>query len=221
MKMSAFSLVIVLALALSLGGAGCAGGKEAVPTPTPEPTIPPHFKTYSHETGFVSISCPSDWQTEWRMRDLSWLEDPENLRDEALGFDLIKPSENTCIGGLVFYAGPLGDQDWGTGMFITVERLYEGAWTVDSALEAVTTQTKNAYPDYYELSRIKTTIAGRPVAIVDYEVSRPDSGTYRNLVMIAVNENTSWVVSCGTHIDKFADYEGTFYDIIGSFRILK
>ena len=220
MKISAFSLVIVLALALSLGGAGCAGGKEAVPTPTPEPTIPPHFKTYSDETGFISISCPRDWKTEWRVHDLSWLEDPEKMNGEWLGFDLIE-SENTYIGGLVFYAGSAIDQEWGTGMSVVLERLYEGAWTLDSALEEVITQLKNAYPDFHEVSRVKTTIGGREAAIVDNETPIPDFGTYRALVMIVVKENTSWVVSCGTHLEKFADYEDTFRDIIGSFRILK
>ena len=188
------------------------------PTPAPaavsEPAIPNHFITYTDEAGLFSISYPQDWEL-----GLSRLEFREqSAKDIIKAIDSDAPVERASA---IFLAGlPIGTGS-SPNVNIVVESLPGGMWTMDEVAEAFVTSNKNYIPDYYEFSRVKTTIDGREAIIVDYE------GTYTGLIkchyllMVTLVGKTEWVVTCGALPGEFSKWQDNLNAIVRSLRILK
>jgi hypothetical protein len=101
-------------------------------------------------------------------------------------------------------------------------------WTLDSVVEVWSYTIDDPALNYNELSRIKTTVDGREVVIIDYQFSIPIEtigdttvgGNNHNLWMFTLAGKTAWAIMCGTSSEMFSDYEEALHAVINSFRIL-
>lgn len=177
----------------------------------PEPAIPAHFTTYTDELGIFSISYPPEWEL-----DLESMEEIEQFSQEIISSitsDI--PLEEAHF---IFMAGLPGE---GTNVNIVVEPLPAIISTHDQLVTAAIESLKLVVSDYYEFSRVKTTIDNRTATIIDSQANIAGLGTYHYVFMCCIVNKTIWSVTCTTLPDEFSEWEDDFDAIVRSLRILK
>jgi len=197
-------LIIVLTIALP----GCAE-QEA----TPEYEIPAHFTTYTEE-GLFSISYPADWETALFL--IEGLE--QNVKEIITSIEADAPVEKTST---IFFAGLPIETGYQPNVNIGVESLPGIIWTHDNLVEAEIRGLQMIIPDIREFSRVKTTVDGRTVTIMEYEGTYPKLGKFHWLVMFTLVGKTAWIVTCTASPGEFNEWEEDFNAIVRSLRILK
>ena len=208
MKRIFLSILVIGTLLLS----GCSAPSTA-PTSVPEPAIPEHLTAYTDETGLFSISYPQDWEL-----GLSRLELRQSAKDIIEAFESDTPVEGPK---LVFLAGLPTETGSSPNVNIVVASLPEGRWTPDDVVEAFTRTTEEFIPDYYEFSRVKTTIGGREAIIMDYEGTLAGLIKGHYLLMVTLVGKTTWTVTCSALPGDFSKWEDDLNTIVRSLRVLK
>lgn len=199
----------VLVVALMIAVTGCAQ-KEA----PPELEIPAHFTTYTDEAGLFSISYPPDWELA-----LSLIEDLEqSTKDLIESIESGLPLERVSA---IFFAGIPTEEGYSPNVNIIVEQLPEGINTHDEFIEASIGGVKIIIDDYHEFSRIKTTVSGRTVTILDWEGTFPQVGKSRIVQMGLMVGKTGWTITCRPPTGEFSKWEEDFDATVRSLRILK
>lgn len=213
MKRFIISLLTVIALGAILF-TGCVAAPSPPAEAPPEPEIPAHYTTYTDEAALFSISYPPDWQP-----DLSIIAAVEKETKEwLLGIEPELPIERVSV---IFVAGVPTEMGYTPNVNIVVESLPEGMLTLDKLVEATIRGIKEAFPEYREFSRVKTTVGGKEAVIVDLEVDLPGKGRFRQLQMFVLVGKIVWGVGCLTTPEKFGDFEDDFHAIVRSLRIFK
>ena len=156
--------VLVIGVLL-LGACGGAPPAEAPPAEQPAPPeeleIPLNYTTFSDEAGLFSISYPADWEPA-----LSKIPDAAAaVQDVITSIDSDIPMENTRV---IFLAGLPIEAGYAPDVKIVVESMPGVVWTHDKVVEAKITKIKQIFPDYDELSQVKTTVDGREATILDF-----------------------------------------------------
>ena len=186
------------------------------PTPAePEPVIPAHFTTYTDELGLFSISYPPEWELH-----LGVIEEREQAaRDIMRSIDSDLPVEKfSCL----FIAGLPTVIGHDPNVNIVVEPLSGAMRTHDEVVTAGIEQTKALLTsDYYEFSRVKTTVDNRTATIIKYQGAIAGLGTGRYVTMISLRSKTVWVVTCAAFPSEYSRWEDDFDAIVRSLRILK
>jgi len=174
-----------------------------------EPPIPAHFTTYTDEPGLFSISYPPEFEL------ISELIDGQATQNIISSINSGLPIEEAYI---VFAAGLTMQCNF----MVTVGPLCAKISTHDQMVKAEIEWKKDLAPGYQELSRVKTTVDGRPATIVEYNVTLPGSCTKLHCVsMLCMVNRTSWEVLCSTLPDEYSNWEDVFDSIVRSLRILQ
>lgn len=163
----------------------------------PERPIPSHFATYTDDTGRFSVSYPQDWEPA-----LSLIEQVDQ-------------------GTIVFLAGVPNQGGVFPGFNIVVEPLPLIMRTHNALVTAQIEGIKAAFPDYHELSRVRTTVDGRTATILVWQGTLPYTATCRYVTMMFSIGGTGWYVTCVTVPDEYWKWEDDFDAIVRSLRILK
>ncbi len=177
----------------------------------PEPAIPAHFTTYTDESGLFSISHPPEWEP-----DLEYMQELEQFSRALIGAvtsDI--PLEESSF---IFLAAPPMEA---LSVNIVVEPLPGIMWTHDRVVTAAIESLKLVVSDYHELSRVRTTVDGRPATIIECQATLRGLGTCHYVFMICIVNNTAWTVTCAAHPDEHRYWESDFNAIVRSLRILK
>ncbi len=194
---------------------GCAS-----PTPVPEPPttlapetlIPSNYSTYIEE-GLYKISYPQDWEVA-----LSILEELEQVvKDKLMSENSELPLEQASV---VFFAGKSTEEGYLPNVNITVEALPQ-TFSLDEYVETSIRGLKTVLSDYHEFSRIRKVIDGREIVIVDYKGDYSDWGEAHWLFMTLLDGKVGWNITITSSIEEFSKYEGDFYLILYSFKLLK
>ena len=216
-------LIMWLAIALAVGTISCAekvphsptATPMLTPTPVPEPPIPFDFTTYTDDANKFSISYPSDWNHGADLISISY-PTPSMERHSVFTAARITEGQAQC-------AGP--ELLWGYNPSINVELgpRPEGADTLDAVLEVEARGIGNPIMlDYYQFSRVKTTIDGKEAAIIEYEANFVSSctrlGQDHYLQMLIPYGNKVWIVTCTTWAQWYGDFDNSFYHMLESFR---
>lgn len=188
--------------------------------PISEPAIPAHFTTYTDDSGFFSVSYPSDWE-------------PFPSKFEGIipfSKDLFKGYDSdVSLTGLffVFLAElPAEPSTSSPNMNIVVQSLSDmtsrGWRTIDEIVEAKLQRTEEIRQDYHEFSRFNTIIGGREAVIIDWGNSYPDlDKKARTVQMFMIADKLVWKVTCYVDSEKFSDFEDDLHAMVRSLRILK
>jgi hypothetical protein len=220
-------LAMWLMIAIAIGAIACAEKLPPTPTvtplptptPVPEPPVPSDFATYTDDANKFSISYPSDWNHGADLVGISY-PTPSTERHSVFTAARITEGQAQCSGPELL---------WGYNPRIDVEvgPRPEGAETLDAVLEAENRGigSGTVLLDYHEFSRVKTTIDGKEVAIIEYEAHFASSctplGQDHYLQMLIPWGNNIWIVTCTTWAEWYSDFEDTFYHVLESFRILE
>ena len=174
-----------------------------------EPPIPPYFTTYTDELGLFSISYPPELELD------SEFIDEQATQNIISNMNLGLPIEEVYI----VFAAFLTMQ---CNVMVRVEPLCAAISTHDQMVTAAIKGIKCGASGYKELSRVKTTVDGRPATIVEYNMTPPGSCTSLHcLAMFCMVHRTSWAAACGTLPDEYSNWEGTFDSIVRSLRIVQ
>jgi len=181
----------------------------------PEPAIPAHFTTYTDELGLFSISYPSEWEL-----DLGAIEETEQFVEDLI--NSITSDVPIEEAHLLFIAGLPTEIGYVPNVNITVEPLRGITWTHDQVVTAGVEGIKEIVADYYELSRVKTTIDNRTATIIECQGTFPQLGSFHDMLMIFVVNKTVWVVTCtALSAEEYSEWEDDFNAVVRSLRILK
>jgi hypothetical protein len=104
---------------------------------------------------------------------------------------------------------------------IAIEPVPQGVRTNDQLVEAELRGLKAVVEDYVYVSRIKTTVGGREVTILDHEYTFPNMGRFHAMLMIVLTDKAAWVVTCTSFPEDFGGWEEDFQSIVRSLRILE
>lgn len=196
MRRLAIVLVPLLTLSFVIGAIGCESEEDKAPTPEAtisEAPIPAHFSTYTSEDLF-SISYPPDWT----------------------------PAAVIFVDTRILFVGGIPTEEgYNPNVNVMVGPRSEGYWTLDEIVEAEDADGRMNRPGYQRFSQLRATVDGREAAIIDWTDDRPGSGKSRYIQMFMVKDKFVWLVTCGVEFDDFEVYEGTFNDVVRSFRILQ
>jgi hypothetical protein len=174
-----------------------------------EPPIPAHFTTYTDELGLFSISYPPELELGLEFIDEQATQNIISSMNSGL------PIEETYT---VFNAG-LTMQG---AVVVAVEPLPCTVSKHDQMVTAAIEGIKLVSSDYQELSRVRTTVDGRPATIVEYNFTPPWSGpTLRSVTMLCMVHRNLWAVGCSTLPDEYSNWEDTFDAIVRNLRILQ
>jgi hypothetical protein len=184
--------------------------EETPPAPT-ETGIPTNYTTYTDEDKFFSISYPSDWETV-----MSFI---EPYAKEAIS--KLKSGLPLERGTMVFQAGRRTAAGDVPNINVAVEPTTEATSTLDAVVESSLEVVKASFPDYRELSRVKTTVDGREAVIVELEGTYQGQTPLHDLEMITLADQTIWTVTCTSLAADFADWKNDFNTIVRSLRISK
>lgn len=180
----------------------------------PEPPIPAHFTTYTDELGLFSISYPPEWELA-----LEVIEEAEQAtKDLIRSIDSDLPVEQVSV---LFAAGIPSEIGLIPSVSIVVESLPGIVWTHDAVVKAEIEWLKAIASNYYEFSRVKTTIDNRTATIIVSQVTIPQRVTCRYVQMVLLVGKTAWMVTCTTLPDEYSEWEDDFDAIVRSLRILK
>ncbi len=211
-KIIIISIIILLFLLPMAIISSCAA---PTPSPTsataPEPPIPTHFVTYTEENLF-SLSYPPDWETA--MSIISGLEESiqELLKDVKFA---VPPKEYTMI----FFAGRLYEERYTPSVNIIVGPAIGS--TLDEEFEAQMRGLKPTVENYKLFEQIKTVVGGREAMICDHEYNIRDMPRMRGVHLLILENDFSWVVTCGALPEHFPDNQEIINQVVRSFRILK
>jgi len=185
------------------------------PTPVePEPATPAYFTTYTDELGLFSISYPPEWELY-----LEYMEEIEQFSKDII--DSITsdiPTEETHF---LFMAGLPTEIGYMPNVNIVVEPLPGIMWTHDEVVTAGIEGIKAVVSDYYEFSRVKTTVDGRTATIIECQFTFAELGTFHDIFMCCIVNRTVWTVTCAALPDEYSEWEDDFDAIVRSLRILK
>jgi len=188
--------------------------------PTSNPSIPAHFTTYTDDSGFFSVSYPSDWEP-FPSKFEGIVPFSKNL---FKGYD-----SDVSLTGLffVFLAElPAEPNTSSPNINIVVQSLSDmtsrGWWTLDEIVEAKLQRTEEIRQDYHEFSRLNTIIGGKEAVIIDWGNSVPDSGKKaRTVQMFMIADKLVWKVTCYVDSENYDYFRSDLYDIVRSLRILR
>jgi predicted nucleic acid-binding Zn ribbon protein len=180
----------------------------------PEPAIPAHFTTYTDELGLFSISYPPEWELA-----LELIEEAEQAMNDLIrSIDSGLPVEQvSCL----FAAGIPSGINLIPSVSITVESLPGIVWTHDVVVRAEIESAKAIASNYYEFSRVKTTVDNRTATIIVSQATIPQRVTCRYEQMMLLVGKTVWIVTCTALPDQYGEWEDDFDAIVRSLRILK
>ena len=209
-------IITALLIAASCGGSGTttpAGTTTTTPATSSEIPIPSDYKTYTSEDLF-SISYPPDWELPL----MAFFEEKEAKELIAI----IESGSPVAESIYVFYAGVSIDETIDPFVAIYVDKSPVVNQTLDSIVEEMFSSYKDRPSmDYIEFSRVKTTVGGREVVIIDFQMVPVSAETpSRYLVMFTLAGKTSWEIWCLTSPEIFSNYEEDLYAIVNSLRIL-
>jgi len=174
-----------------------------------EPPIPAYFTTYIDELGLFSISYPPEFEL------YPVLIDEQATQNIISSINSGLPITEAYI---VFAAGLTMQCNF----MVAVGSLCAKISTHDQMVAAEIGWKKDLAPDYQELSRVKTTVDGRPATLVEYNMTLPGSGTRLHCVsMLCMVNRTSWEILCSTSPAEYSNWEDVFDAIVRSLRILK
>ena len=180
----------------------------------PEPPIPAHFTTYTDGLGLFSISYPPEWELALEYMD----ETEQAAKDIISSIDSDLPVEKLS---LLFMAGVHSQIGLFPSVNIVVEPCPLTIFTHDSMVKWETEGIEEFISDYYEFSRVKTTIDGRTATIFVCQGTFPDALTCRNMQTLLLVGRTVWVVTCTALPEEYSKWEDDFDAIVRSLRILK
>jgi len=173
-------------------------------TSVSEPEIPANYTTYTDETGLFSISYPPSWVGESNPIPKS----PDS--QFYMVFSAIAPTGTSYSPRVLITVFELSESDIQQNI------------THDQIVDTLVTVHKEVYQNYYEFSRVKTTVGGREATIIDWEGEDPqDLSKLRYLNTFILANHTVWIVQCLTLPEQFSNWEEDFQTIVRSFRILK
>ncbi len=218
---SRLTITFTMAILALLLIVSCASSK------TSETPIPPDYTTYTSE-GLFSISYPPDWEHSLPITEMFDRFTKEGLIT-SIESDL--PVE-LGDGATIFYAVVPTEEAHNAFVIVVVDSPPAVTWTLDSVVETIMPDMKDNpnIEDYNEFSRVKTTVGGREVVIIDWQMSIPIQtfgdttvgGKYHYLMMVTLVGKTAWTITCVTRSpEMFSDYEDDFHAVVRSFRILK
>jgi len=178
----------------------------------PEPAIPADFITYTDELGLFSISYPPEWEL-----GLEYTEEIEQFSNDIINSitsDI--PVEETL---LLFIAGLPIAGGYLPNVNIVVEPVHGIMWTHDQVVTAGIEGIKATGLDYYEFSRVKTTVDGRTATIIECRVNLAEFGTFHYMFMCCIVNRTVWTVTCTALPDEYIEWEDDFDAVVRSLRM--
>lgn len=174
-----------------------------------EPPIPPYFTTYTDELGLFSISYPPEFELYPELIDEQGTQNIISSINSGLPIEeayIVFRAELTMQGAIA----------------VTVQPLCATISTHDQMVTSVIKGFKCSARDFRELSRVRTTVDGRPATIVEYNMTPPGSCTTLHCVtMLCMVDRNFWAVGCSTLPDEYSNWEGTFDSIVRSLRIVQ
>ena len=216
MRRLAVLLIPLLILSFAIGGIACESDEDKAPIPEAaisEPPIPAHFSTYTSEDLF-SISYPPDWTPATSIIGELWEEIKEEMESTDPEFSLQDAS-------MLFVGGKPSEEGYYPNVNIIVSPRSVGYWTLDEVVEGEDAYSRMNVRGYKVFSELRTTVGGREAAITDLTSDEPGYGKWRYILLLMVKDKFAWLVACGAEFDDFEVYEGTFNDVVRSFRILQ
>lgn len=200
----------LLALAVIPGSITLACG--AMPATTPlSLEIPANYTTYTDESNVFSISYPSDWESALKPLGLE-----QGAKQAATDLKAGIPVEKTTF---MFFGGRRPSTGSEPNLFVVVEPLPAGTWTLDGAVEAEMEKEKAGWLDLRELPRIKTTVDSREAIILEWQGTDEEVGKLHNVQLYTIADKTVWIVTCMAIAGNFAEWENDFNIIVRSLRI--
>ena len=174
-----------------------------------EPPIPAYFTTYIDELGLFSISYPPEFELVSELIDE---QAAQNIISSINSGLTIKEAYIVFAAGLIMPCS----------VMVAVGPLCAKISTHDQMVKAEIGWKEDLAPGYQELSRVKTTVDGRPATIVEYTMNffGPDS-TLHCVSMLCMVDRNLWAVSCSTLPDEYSNWEDVFDAVVRSLRILK
>ena len=209
-------IACIIIVVISLLSAACDTDNESTPPVVEaEPwPIPEDFKTYTKE-GLFSISYPQDWAPAQSMMEELWEEIQEAWESLYSDADLID-------GNVVFFAGVPYLDGYYPGMNILVSPCDSGHRTLNEVIEGSDLfERENPTPGFRQNSRTDTLIDGRRAIITDSRNDKPGRGPWRHLQMITVEGEYVWTLTCSSVEGDYSKFEGDFYNIVRSFKVLE
>ena len=173
-----------------------------------EPPIPAYFTTYIDELGLFSISYPPEFEL------VSELIDEQATQNIISSINSGLTIEEAYI---VFAAGLFVP----CTVMVSVGPLCATVSTHDQMVKAEIGWKEDLAPGYQDLSRVKTTVDGRPATIVEYNMTLCSGSRLHCVSMLCMVNRTTWEVSCSTSPDEYSNWEDGFDSIVRSLRILQ
>jgi hypothetical protein len=210
--------VTLIALILIPCSIGLACGTKPSQTPTSlSPTLTksdiPNYITYTDKSGLFSISYPVDWEITSSETTLFGKNTSEIINRLQSGL----PIDGFSV---IFFGGKPYQGAYDPYIDIGVEPVPAGMSTLDQILESNNQSAIDTYPDYRELSRVKTTVDGREAVILETEGSIPqEQYAFYTIQSYILTDQTVWVVTCGSRPENSDKWKNDFDTIVRSLRI--
>lgn len=225
-------LGILLIFVVSLYSLACDSGNQASTQQHPtlnsgldlsssEPSTPIDFVTYTDDTGAFSISYPEDWELVPSMINSEFAK----IVAKALVKDIIDSIDEGSLKGVncIFFAGVHCESGYNPNVNINVNPIPNRVSTNDSyslskaAFEAMEEKAAGLQL----LSVDKGSVDGHVVAIIDFKITHPVTGTNRYITTQIIEGGGIWTVTCSSEAIDFPKYKDNFYAIVRSLRIHK
>jgi hypothetical protein len=201
----------LLALILIPCSIGLACGTKPVTSPLPL-DIPADYTTYTDESNLFSISYPSDWETAQMIMTAYGPSAKQAAANLKAGIPVDKFS-------FMFAGGRRTSTGYEPNIFVMVEPVPAGTSTLDGIVEADMEKEKEGWPDYLELSRMKTTVDGREAIILEWQATDEKAGKLQYLQLYTMANKTVWIAACATTSGDFGIWKNDVDTIARSLRV--
>ncbi len=185
-------------------------------TPEADWVIPEDFNTFEDDSGFFSISYPSNWRANLEI--ISQLE--SYIGEYMKEIDEEIPVDQTS---LLFLAGIPEGSGYHPNVNIVIEPLPGSIRTIRGVVNGQVTGLKSFAEDFHEIAREKVKVGGRDAYILEYEATFPGLGSVHALILMTMAGSNAWTVTCTCldGMDDFDQHADDFQSIVRSLRIYK
>jgi hypothetical protein len=196
-------MVLITLLSVSAFLTGCGNNNAAVNV---------EFTTYTDTHSIFSISYPADWEILPYMIDdaeeflETYSENPDMSIDEAQ---------------TIFTAGERDDLgNYAVTMIMLMDCPMFFNSITDSFITLMVSGFKSSFENSKEISRDIVTIDGREAAIIEFEGEVSDGDSSYMVVMLTINREQIWTVTCMVNAEKQDEYDEIFDTVVRSLVIL-
>ena len=171
-----------------------------------------NLTTYTDESNSFSISYPPDWELA--------LSETEALVEEAEEY-----LESIGSGGtfrqshLLFFAGIPAAGGHIPNVTVVVEPWQESWWSLEKVAAWAVEGISEDAEEFHELGRIRDTVDGRRVIILEYTATFPGMQRLRFQELLTQARGLLWCVTGAALSEHYAEYEDSLRAILQGLRV--